>query len=326
MTLAEDAHAVLLPVLDGLTLPAWAEDFLRAGGRALLLGETREEYVARRMSEHRRRTERAEAFTALARRAAETAGAPVLIAVDQEPDGIQRLHGLVAPLSEPAAEPVAAALATAADARALGVTMFLSPVLDVLTGENPWLAGRTMAADPAEVARLGAAFIQGTQAAGVLAVAKHFPGYRALPADPAVTDTELHGTLADLEPGLAPFRAAIDAGVAAVMLGPATVTALDAQQPASTSPPVTRLLRNGLGFTGLIVTDDLDAPATARGRSLTDTAVAALTAGADLLLLAGGPHLPELATAIDRAVADRRLNPDRLRTAAAQVRSHTPTP
>lgn len=326
---------MLLPALDSRTLPTWAEDFLRAGGRTLLLGESRAEYVARMMSEQRRRTEQPAHFTALTDQAAEVAGVPVLVAVDQELGGIQRLHGLVPSLPDaataramPADDLVATARATGEGARRLGVGMFLSPVLDVLTGENPWLAGRTMGADPGEVARVAAGFVQGVQQAGVLATAKHFPGYRALAADPALTDTALTGNAAELEPGLTPFRAAIGAGVGAVMLGPAVVTALDRHQPASTSPAVVRLLREELGFAGLVVTDDVDAPATHRGRSVPGTAVAALAAGADLVLLAGGPELGAVAEQIEAAVADGRLAGKRLSEAADRVRrhAHRPTP
>jgi beta-N-acetylhexosaminidase len=86
------------------------------------------------------------------------------------------------------------------------------------------------------------------QKAGVLATAKHFPGFRELAADPALTDTVREGSLADLSPGLEPFRAVIDAGVGAVMLlGPANVVALDVFEPDLSSERVVRLLRGNLG-------------------------------------------------------------------------------
>lgn len=327
----ENAHAVLLPALDTVLgpgpvePPGWLAEALRAGTRSVLLGETRTEYVDRRMSAQREAAETAEAvrgFTAACTRAA---GGPLLVAADEEPWGIQRFHRLAAPLGPPAAPEEAqdfeaAAHRRAADVRALGATVLLAPVLDRLTGDNAWLAGRTLMADSTSIAALGAAFVRGAQAAGTACVCKHVPGFPAATADPAEAPARVPAAAWEPE-ALEPFRAAVGAGALGMMTGPAPVEAVDADEPACTSAAVTALLRERLGFAGLIVSDDLDAPATTLGRSVPQTAVAALAAGADLLLLAGGPQVEETARALAHAAAEDPALAHRLAEAAGRVRA-----
>lgn len=319
-----DAHAVLLPVAGELTAQPWLRDLVRQGTRAVLIGETRDEYVARAMTSERRRGESAADFSAFVADLDAVAAEPLVFAVDQEPWGIARLHDLVPAFPDaqtlaglPDEEIAAAAAAVARAARALGVTVFLSPVLDVLSGGNPWLAGRTLPFGHDEVGRIGAAFVTGVQSAGVLAVAKHFPGHPELALDPAEHDTVGDKSVpVDLEP----FRRVVAAGVGAVMTGPVVVPAIDPAEPASTSAATVELLRGELGFAGLVVSDDLDTPATTRGRSELETVMAALDAGADLLLLPGGPALAGIAGRIAaRAHTDERFAA-RLAEAAARVR------
>jgi beta-N-acetylhexosaminidase len=319
-----DAHTVLLPVVAELTVAPWLRDLLRRGTRSVLLGETRAEYVARTMAPERRAGESAVDFTTFVADVRDGIDEPVLVAVDQEPWGIARLHDLAPafPAADalgdmPDEEIAAAGAAVASAARRLGVNMFLSPVLDVLSGANPWLAGRTLRFGHDEVGRIGAAFVTGVQSAGVIAVAKHFPGHPELALDPALHDTTLSGGTPDLDP----FHQVVKAGVRAIMVGPVVVAAIDPREPASTSATTVRLLREELGFDGMIVSDDLDTPSTTRGRALLDTVMAALDAGVDLLLLPGGPHLSELAARIaTRAETDTRFS-TRLAEAAGRVRA-----
>ncbi|WP_406230476.1 glycoside hydrolase family 3 N-terminal domain-containing protein [Nocardia sp. NBC_01009] len=323
-----DAHAVLLPVVSDFEVDPWLRRLLEQGTRSVLVGESRDEYVARAMSADRHDGESVETFTAFAADVERSTDGLPLLAVDQEPWGIARLHGLVpvfpdkdelANLSDE--EISAAAAAVGAAARRLGVNVFLSPVLDVLSGANPWLQGRTLDYGHEQVGRIAAAFVTGVQGAGVMAVAKHFPGHPELADDPALRDTVLdnqHTVDADL----LPFGKVIAAGVRAIMTGPVVVNAIDPDEPASTSAKTVGILRRDLGFQGLIVTDDLDTPSTTRGRSLRDTVLASLEAGADLLLLPGGPELIEIAHDIARQA---QLDPAfgiRLAEAAERVR-HT---
>ena len=150
----------------------------------------------------------------------------------------------------------AVAGALGARLRSLGVDLDLAPCADVNSDpDNPVIGVRSFGADPALVARHTAAFVSGLQAAGVAACAKHFPGHGAVTVDSHLALP----TVAEVgERELAPFRAAVAAGVAAVMPGHLRVPALD-DAPASVSRRVlVDLLRGSLGFDGVVVTDALD--------------------------------------------------------------------
>ena len=321
------AHAVLFPAFDQWDVDEVMAPFLDKGGCTILVGESRQEYVRRRMTAERRRAETPDLFrSTLDRLKARTNG--LIVAVDEELGGIRRLEGLVPdlpPLPEATTMPAealeAACFDNASAARELGVTMYLAPIVDVVDGTNPWLNGRSLGRDPDVVARLGAAFVRGVQKAGIATATKHFPGFNHLPLDPALTDVVLETELTQLDAYSRTFAAMIAAGTKAVMAGPAAVRAIDPVNAACVSPAVISLLRQTFGFGGLVISDDLDAPATARGQSLVDTAVASLKAGVDLLLVGGGPHLRELSEGLVDAVADGRLPEHRLIDAAERVRS-----
>lgn len=327
MTISTDAYAVLLPAIGDLMLTEPLARYLDEGGVALLIGETREEYLARRMSETRRATETADDLKALIAEVRRRAGR-ALIALDQEPAGIARLHALVPEFPDraalhamPTAEIEALSAKVAQAAREIGVSMFLSPVLDVVSGANPWLEGRHLGADPAEVARITSAYIRGVEGAGIISVAKHYPGHHDIDGDPAVDIATVTDDKAALERGLLPFRAAIEARVRAMMTGPALVPALDPEMPSSLSAKTIASLRD-LGFSGLVVSDDLDAIGTLRGqRDIPTAAIEALNAGADLLLLSADNHLPVIRDRIVAAVEQRTLSAARLAEAAARVRA-----
>ena len=327
--LKQNIHTVFLPAFAELEISDAVAAFLRKGCRAILPGETRDEYVAREMTNSRIAAEKPEGFLEFAAEARSAADGPVLIAVDQEMAGIQRLHKLVPPLPTykdlSTASPDAvetAASAVAAGAKAIGVNMFLSPIVDVVTGYNPWLDRRTISTDPNAVASFGAAFVRGVQKENVVCTAKHFPGHHDVTADPAIDATAVvKGNVDDLAPGYGPFEAAIASGTKAIMTGPMPVPCLDADESASTSASVISMLRNAFGFDGLIVSDDLDNAAVMRGKSVAEKAVDALAAGSDLLLVAASEHLPELAEAVADAVADGRLPVERVNAAAERVRA-----
>lgn len=327
--LLEDCFCVLLPVIGELDTPAWLRDLLEGGTAAVLLGETRDEYVARRMSAERRRTETAAGVRSYVSTLNAQAQRGLLVAVDQEPWGIQRLHDLV-PAYPPPADLLRMPLPDIRDnargvaeiAKAFGVSMFLSPVLDVVEGDNPWLQGRTLAeAQPyATIGDVAAAYVEGTQSGGVATVAKHFPGFTTVPLDPAQEMTAVRSGTWD-ERALQVFGRAVGAGTAGVMLGPAVVEDVDVAEPASTSRATVEMLRHTVGFRGLVVSDDLDAPATLHGRPLVTTMIASLRAGADLVLVAGGPHLRQCVEEIfDSARTDGDLSA-RIHSAATRVRA-----
>ena len=327
MTIHEDAHAVLLPAFDTLTLSDATRRFLDRGGVSILLGESRAEYVARRLSSARRAYESAEAFRRISDEARARSGI-LLTAVDQEPAGICRLEGLVPPF--PSAKNLcdisnedmrAISKQVAVAARSMGVNVFLAPIADALDGTNSWLEGRTFSADPIEIARVISAFVDGVQQGGVAATLKHFPGFRAITGDPATDASAITQTsLSALEAGLEPFRAAIAAGVEMVMVGPAPVVALDPVRAALRSPIVVNKLTEELGFSGIVMADDLDGQATLRGDSVEQTAIDALKAGCDFLLLADGDQLDRVAQAIVQATDTGLISRKTLEASAEKVR------
>ena len=328
----DDAHAVFLPAIDEQSLPAHIAGHLGAGGTSLLVGESRDEYVARGMSSGRRSRETAGWFQQLTSTVRSAAGGRALIAVDQEVGGIQRMHGLVSPLPptevfvEIEEEDIEAVGSTLADeCSSLGVNVILAPVVDIVTGSNPWLAGRTISSDPQVMSRTMSAFIHGVQRSGkVAATAKHFPGHPNIPLDPAIHhDARVEADQSEIDPTIGVFKEVVGAGVKVVMTGPALVPAMDPEYAASTSTTTVDYLRNEVGFDGVILSDDLDSPGILRGGSISDAAIRSLNAGVDWLLVAGTAQLPNLVSAVVHAADGGGLNPQRLHEAAEAVRHLT---
>ncbi|MFE4829864.1 glycoside hydrolase family 3 N-terminal domain-containing protein [Streptomyces sp. NPDC056672] len=187
--------------------------------------------------------------------------------------------------------------------RAVGLTWNLAPVCDLAGWPSSLAVGtRSFGDGPELVGRLAAGFVRGLQAAGVAATAKHFPGLGGVVEDPHHTVPVVE----ELVPGaLLPFRAAVEAGVAAVMVGSHTVRVID-DRPALASPAMIRLLRDGLGFTGVIVSENLSIPAVNEPLGgLAQAAVAAVAAGVDAVMLdseisRGGQPYPALVRAVAR--------------------------
>lgn len=215
---------------------------------------------------------------------------------------------------------------------ACGVNLNWAPSADVNSDpNNPVIGVRSFGADPHLVARHTAAYVEGMQAAGVAACAKHFPGHgdtavdshRALPRIAADRDT-----LDRRE--LVPFRAAVAAGGKAVMSAHLLLPALDPRLPATCSPAVLGgLLRapqseGGLGFQGLIVTDGMDMRAVSADYGIERGSVLAVAAGADAICVGGGPAdehtVLRLRDALVTAVHRGELARDRLADAALRVR------
>ena len=328
-TLSENARAVLLPAFADTNLSDTVRRFLDRGGVSILLGETRAEYVGRAMDPARRAAETAGTFVTVTDEAKRRAGL-LLAAVDQEMGGIARLHDLVpafpARADLPGASPdriEATARQIAKTAAGMGVNVFLAPILDVLDGQNAWLAGRTWSDDPRQVADLSAAYIRGVQSTGVAATGKHFPGFRSTTGDPAIDpDARCLTDLAAIEAGLPPFRAAIAAGVEMMMIGPAIVQALDPQVAALRSAKIIDKLTGEMGFDGITMADDLDGAATLRGDSVATVAIEALNAGCDYLLLADiGTQVEDIAEAIVSAASAGTLSEERLARSADRIRA-----
>jgi beta-N-acetylhexosaminidase len=253
------------------------------------------------------------------------AGGRPLVAVDQEGGPVRRVPWVGPTGSEP--EQVAAAsvrsdaLAAARALRGLGVTVNLAPVADVPSVRNAAIASRAFSSHPAVVTASVEAAVRGWRAGGVASTVKHFPGIGGASrnTDAAVVSIRRpEGSLDRVD--LAPFRTAISAGVPLVMVGHARYPALDPSRIASQSSAIMQdLLRDQLGFRGVVITDSLEARASLATGSVTAVAERAIGAGADLVLLTGrGSYQP----VYDRLLARAREDPvfrARVHEAAARV-------
>ncbi|MFO7546966.1 MAG: beta-N-acetylhexosaminidase, partial [Trueperaceae bacterium] len=248
----------------------------------------------------------------------ELGGPDLIVSIDQEGGGVLRLTDVPTPpaamalgAADDEALTEAVAAATARGLRAVGVNMDFAPVADVNANPaNPVIADRAFGAEPAHVARHVAAFVRGLQSEGVAATLKHFPGHGDTDTDSHLALPRLARDLETLEAvDLVPFRAGIEAGAAVVMSAHIVLPALDPEMPGTLSRSVLHgLLRERLGFGGLIVTDALDMHAIKDRWNAGEAAVLALAAGADLPLPIGtvAEHRATLA-AIEAAYADGRL-------------------
>lgn len=194
--------------------------------------------------------------------------------------------------------------------RMMGVHVNFAPVVDINSNpKNPVIGTRSYGNDRERVAQLGIMFARGQQSQGVLAVAKHFPGHGDTDVDshfdlPVIKHNVNH--LDSIE--LYPFKQLIDAGVGGVMTAHLQVNAFDSQRPASLSYPiVTNLLRNKMGFDGLVFTDGLDMKGITNTYKHGDGELFALQAGNDLLLLP-----PDVKESID-LIAQKAAEDDSLR-------------
>jgi beta-N-acetylhexosaminidase len=312
----ELALRVLLPGFAGTTPPEWVRRRASEGLGGVVL-------FARNVDDR----EQIRALNAALH--AERPG--LLVAMDEEGGDVTRLEAktgssypgnlaLGAADDEGLTEEVAASMGAAlAD---VGVDLDLAPVVDVNTNPlNPVIGVRSFGSDPAAVAVHAAAWIMGMQGAGVAACAKHFPGH----GDTSV-DSHLALPVTVEDPhlrALEPFRAAIEAGVQAIMSAHVVAPAID-DLPATISRRVmTGLLREELGFKGLAVTDGLEMRGLSEGRGVAESAVLALAAGCDVLCFGGGladeDVVDEMVAAIAGAVTAKRLTEERLQEAAARV-------
>ena len=261
--------------------------------------------------------------------ARETGAAALLVAVDQEGGPIRRIEeGVPAVPSARTlgeeADPSYAGDLAARQARALldlGINSNLAPVADVVSDPASFLYERTYSADAREVSEYVAAVVGAQEEAGLISVVKHFPGHGAAPGDTHEGLARSGASLEELrEIHLVPFSAAIAVGVTAVMVAHIEVAALseDESVPASRSPAVIQgLLRDELGFQGVVITDDLEMGAVG---DAAEAAVQSLVAGADMLILGHSPEVQVAALqSIETAVREGRLASNRLDEAVGRI-------
>ncbi len=211
---------------------------------------------------------------------------------------------------------------TAIEGRAMGIHMAYAPVVDVnINPDNPIINTRSIGADPALVSRLANAFIRGLQDNGMIATAKHFPGHGDTSQDSHSLMPTITADLERLEKvELFPFKSAVDAGVRAVMTAHLAVPALDPTPglPATLSAPIlTGVLRQKMGFKGLIVTDALEMGGVTNAFSTEDASLRAVLAGADMLLLPPAPA--RVIAYLAAAVRDGRIPPKRIDASVRRI-------
>ncbi len=211
---------------------------------------------------------------------------------------------------------------TALEGRALGIHMTYAPVVDVnINPDNPIINTRSLGEDPAHVSRLAIAFIKGCQENGLIATAKHFPGH-------GDTDQDSHSVLPVIrgdrdrlnEIELFPFKQVIEAGVQAIMTAHLYIPALDPTPdlPATLSPLImTDLLRDELGFDGIIVTDSMGMGGVTTLYEPEEAALKAMKAGVDMILLPPKPD--EVIDSLIQAVREGQVSEERVNVSVRRI-------
>lgn len=280
-----------------------------------------------------RNFESPEQFRALVAQLNEACGRELVVMVDQEGGRVVRFSSGVTHFPEPLSlgrrqtpmEAFQQGATEAQELRALGVHVNLAPCVDVLVeGSDPVIGTRSYGSDPRRVAELASARIRGAQTGGLAMCAKHFPGLGAVPKDP-------HKHLPTLPldwPAmramhLVPFIEAIRAGVATIMSSHVCYPQLDPapQTPATFSRRLIRdLLREELGFQGLILSDDLEMGALRQLVPIGEAAVRSVEAGHDVLLVCSDANAQrEVFEALAAAYRSGRLSVDELESRVAQI-------
>ncbi|MCW2921117.1 MAG: putative beta-N-acetylglucosaminidase [Thermoleophilia bacterium] len=265
--------------------------------------------------------------------AATRAGLPpgLLVSVDQEGGAIRNVPFAPPEHTQPGLAAIgdvtiarSEALATGRALHELGITMDLGPVSDLVQGPNRTMSGRSFGSDPELVATFIDATVRGLEQGGVAATAKHFPGFGASTANSDEDVAHVDRSLAELRrEELVPFRAAIKAGTSAIMVSHGIHRELGSTRPGTLDPRIaTTLLRDELGFTGVAMTDSMNARGLreAWGDTVPRACPVAIAAGIDLMLLTGTIETARLCRErILEAVKDGQLPEERVREAARRV-------
>ena len=273
------------------------------------------------------------ALAATVRAAQQTApdGIPLLMSADQEGGHVAFMRAGATEVPSNMALAATGSSASAAEAAALlaeelllvGINWTFAPVTDVnVNPDNPVIGVRAYSDDPETVGAFAAAAIHGFQSGGVFACAKHFPGHGDTHLDSHIALPVVTSDRETVErTHIGPFRAAIAAGVASVMTAHIRVTAFDPDRVATLSAPIlTDLLRDALGFDGIVVTDAMEMAGVSSEWSPEDAAVETIRAGADVIL-AGSPleKTRRVHAALVDAVRGGAIPETRFREALARI-------
>ena len=258
---------------------------------------------------------------------------PLAIALDQENGGVNSLFDEMYIRQFPSAMGLAATgstelayevgKATAQEIAAVGVNWIMGPVLDVLTNaRNQPLGVRTTGDDPAEVSSYGVAFMKGYKDAGIATCGKHFPSYGNLeflgsPMDvPIITETFEQLSLS----ALVPFRNAINEGLDAMMVGGCAMSSMNVMHACLSEQVVDELLRDGLHFAGVVVSECLEMEALSHNIGVGGGTVMAVKAGCDSVLLCRSfPVQQEAIAGLKLGVENGMISPGRLRRSLRRI-------
>jgi beta-N-acetylhexosaminidase len=282
LSLEEKVGQLLMVGFDGLSAPPYILEWLASGqlGGIILFS---------------RNVGSPQQLAALNHSLRQAAKYPIFIAIDQEGGAVSRLRGgytespgamaLGAADSETLAESVAAIMGR--ELRAVGINWNLAPVADMTRNiNNPSVGTRSLGDDPQRVGRLAAAQGRGFAQAGVIASAKHFPGLGNTPIDSHDDLPMIEDSVAELQQGdLIPFKMMIEDGIASIMITHVNFPKVDPVYPSTMSHAIiTGLLRQELGFKGLICTDCMEMSAITRYHSAAESGLRSAQAGSDVIL------------------------------------------
>lgn len=256
---------------------------------------------------------------------------PLFLGVDQEGGRINRLPAEVKNMptslaighvnNPDYAYEVGAMLGKAV--KAFGFNLNFAPVLDVNSNpNNPVIGDRSFGNEAQTVSHLGVQTMKGMMAEGVIPVVKHFPGHGDTSVDSHLELPTVHKSLAQLEElELVPFRAAVMNGADVVMAAHILLPQIDPDYPSSMSKAVlTDMLRKGLGFDGVIITDDMTMGAIVNHYSIPEAAVQSVKAGSDVLLIAHEEsHIQAAIEALKAAVEKGDITEERLDESVARI-------
>ena len=210
---------------------------------------------------------------------------------------------------------------TAKEAKAIGVNITFSPVMDINNNkDNPIINFRSYGDDPIKVSNFGTSFIKGVQDNGIIACAKHYPGHGNTSVDSHTSLPIISGSYEELmQTEFYPFKRAVEAGVEMIMTGHIALPSIDSSLlPASHSPIITKhILRDDWGYDGLIVTDGLEMGALTKSSWAGESAVRAVEAGSDILLLP--INVEKTISSIIAAVNSGRISIDRINQSVERI-------
>ncbi|UOQ42837.1 beta-N-acetylhexosaminidase [Halobacillus salinarum] len=256
---------------------------------------------------------------------------PLLLSTDQEGGRVTRLPGnlvhvptnqKIGNLNNPSySKKVGQALGK--EMKAYGFNLDYAPVLDVNSNpDNPVIGDRSFGDDPQLVAKLGTATMEGLQTQNIIPVIKHFPGHGDTSVDSHLELPKVNKTLTQLQQlELIPFKQAVNQGADVVMVAHILIPELDGSYPSSMSKNmITGILRDNLGYNGVIMTDDMTMKAITNHYHLKEAAIQSIRAGNDIILIAHGPqNAIDSIEAIKRAVKQGDLSEERINQSVKRI-------